>query len=372
MNGFPFGSAHVSLSTIVPEESSNGLIDSTVEKLRLAKRVTLTPTEVPVGMSLSFSSAKTVERIRSLFGRFRVQLFFLIVTTFAWIPLNWTSIWAAEDPIIAIPLSVRVDGAWTVVESSNFRCRCQLPESDARRLAECCETWRTRLRKTWITHADAAHWQPKCDVCVHPGKSAYNTALNRPGDTSVGSTMMNFDQGRAVLRRIDLRADASDWSNAALPHELTHVVLGERFGGHALPRWADEGIAMLSESLEKHRERLGNLRDVLARRQSLGIGDLVRIDRLPASHQRDAFYGQSVALTSLLIRQSTPAQFADFIEDAQARGINPALKQHYNFDGLAALQQKWDQWTHKPENIEFVSLQLHVGLTPIIAAVGDR
>ena len=71
---------------------------------------------------------------------------------------------------------------------------------------------------------------------------------------------MNFDQGRTVLRRIDVRADASDWSNAALPHELTHVVLGERFGGHALPRWADEGIAMLSESREKHRERVANLR----------------------------------------------------------------------------------------------------------------
>lgn len=323
-------------------------------------------------MCLPFSFAQALQHHDGAKARFRFQLFFLCLTTVAWIPLDWTSIWANDESNIAFPLSVRVDGVWTVVESPNFRCRSQLPESDAKRLAECCETWRTRLRKTWITNPDAANWLPKCDVCVHPGKSAYNMALNRPGDTSVGSTMMNFDQGRAVLRRIDLRADASDWSNAALPHELTHVVLGERFGGHALPRWADEGIAMLSESVEKHRERLNNLREVLSRRESLGIVDLIQMNRLPPSHQRDAFYGQSVALTSLLIRQSTPAQFADFIEDAQRRGIHSALQQRYSLDGLGALQRQWDQWTRKPETIEFVSLQLHVGVSPIVAAVGNR
>ncbi len=303
-------------------------------------------------------------------NHFGASLSLLLLTTVTWVPWGWAKVSAEEISTVSIPSSVQASGSWTVVETPNFRCRCQLPEGDARRLAESCETWRNRLRKMWITEADAANWQPKCEVCVHPDKSAYNRALNRPGDTSVGSTMMNFDQGRAVLRRIDLRADASDWSNAALPHELTHVVVGERFGGHALPRWADEGIAMLSESSEKHRERLTHLRDVLVKRQSLALGDLVRLERIPAPHQRDAFYGQSVALTSWLIRQSTPARFADFIEESQRQGMNVALKQHYRLDGLIALQREWDQWTRSPETIEFVSLPLHVGLTPIIAAVG--
>ena len=75
-----------------------------------------------------------------------------------------------------------------------------------------------------MTGAKDEPWSLKCDVHVHPHREAYNRALNRANDTSVGSTMMNFDEGRAVLRRIDVRTDASDWSNAALPHELTHVV----------------------------------------------------------------------------------------------------------------------------------------------------
>lgn len=282
----------------------------------------------------------------------------------------FTSILASAEENSRI--SLRTVEGWTVVETPNFRCRCQLPEADARRLGASCEVWRGRLRKMWITNPVDSTWLPKCDVCVYPDKSAYNTALNRPGDTSVGSTMMNFDQSRTVLRRIDVRADASDWSNAALPHELTHVVLGERFGGHALPRWADEGIAMLSESQEKHRERLVNLREKLARRQTIRLEELVLANRLPAPHLRDAFYGQSAALTSLLVRQSTPARFADFIEQARQQGIELALREQYKIDGLQALQRKWDQWTQTPDSIEFVILQLHDGLSPIVVAATGR
>lgn len=279
----------------------------------------------------------------------------------------WT-IAAAEKEVY----STKRTGEWTVVETPNFRCRSQLSESDALRLAESCEVWRSRLRKTWITNAEDSVWLPKCDVCVHLDKAAYNHALNRPGDASVGSTMMNFDQGRTVLRRIDVRSDASDWSNAALPHELTHVVLGERFRGHALPRWADEGIAMLSESTDKHRERLTNLREILVKGQSIRLEELVQTNRLPAAHLRNAFYGQSIALTSLLIRQASPAEFADFIEQSQRQGFENALNQQFKISSIAALQRQWDQWTRSPESMEFVSLQLHDGLTPIVAAASDR
>ena len=261
----------------------------------------------------------------------------------------------------AVELPIRVAGGWKVVETPNFICRSQLSDVEARQLAECCEVWRGRLRRTWITGAGDSSWFPKCEVCVHPNRTAYNQTLNRPGDNSVGSTMMNFDQGRTVLRRIDVRADASDWSNSALPHELTHVVLGERFGGHALPRWADEGIAMLSESVEKHRERLTSLQQILAGRPVLTIPELMTTTRMPAPQLRDAFYGQSLALASLLIRRSTPARFADFVEDTNAIGLEPSLRKHYKIDGLAALQRDWNDWTRRPDSMSFVSLPIQMG-----------
>jgi hypothetical protein len=275
------------------------------------------------------------------------------------------------DPSTSIITKVQTNGPWKIVDTANFRCWSQLPEADARRLAESCEVWRSRLRSAWITKADSSDWTPKCEVYIHPNQAAYNQTLRRPGDASVGTTAMNFDQGRTVYRRIDVRADASDWSNAALPHELTHVVLGERFGGHALPRWADEGIAMLSESAEKHRERLENFQTILVARNTFPIGDLVTAKGMPAPHRRDAFYGQSLALSSLLVRKGTPAKFADFIEDSIRIGSDQALKTHYAMNGVLELQQEWNDWVKRPESVSFVSLPIQVGKMSSVASVRE-
>jgi hypothetical protein len=263
--------------------------------------------------------------------------------------------------------AVRRSGPWLCVDSPNFRCWSQLPESDARLLANSCELWRERIRKTWITAPDANVWTPKCEVVIHPHQSGYNRTLNRPGDTSVGSTRMDFDQGRTVSRRIDVRADAVDWSNAALPHELTHVVLGERFGGRPLPRWADEGIAMLSESEEKHRVRLANLRDVLATPSTHSMEQLLQLEGMPKPHLIHAFYGQSLAVSSLLIRKSTPARFADFVEDCDRLGVEASLRKHYQLNGIAGLQSEWDRWIKHPADVAFVKLAIQIPDDPTFA-----
>lgn len=263
-------------------------------------------------------------------------------------------------------ITVHALGRWKRVETPNFQCWCQLSDEYARQLAESCEVWRDRLRKTWMSDPDNEGWTPKCEVVVHPDRQAYNRALNRPGDTSVGSTQMNFDERRTVYRRVDVRADAPDWSNAALPHELTHVVLGERFGGRPLPRWADEGIAMLSESTQKHRERLENLREILAKRPTFGVEALLNARQFPEPRLRDAFYGQSLALASLLIRKSSPSRFADFVEDCAAMGSKDALQKHFGIHDVGALQHEWNQWTQQPEAVTFVSLSIQVDSDPVM------
>lgn len=273
----------------------------------------------------------------------------------------------AESPT-SQAIEVRNSGGWRIVESRNFRCWCQLSEEEGRRLAESCEAWRSRLRATWNPAAETVHWVIKCDLYVHPTRDAYNAALGRPGDTSVGSTIINFDRGVTVRRRIDVRADASDWSNSALPHEMTHVVLGERFQGQSLPRWADEGIAMLSESADKHRERLENLQKLLTANTTCPIADVLSYTHLPAPHLRDAYYGQSLALTSLLIQKSTPAKFADFIEESQTSGIESALQSHYSIRDVAVLQRVWNEWTRDPSKVSFVTLPFQVGNAPKIVS----
>lgn len=126
---------------------------------------------------------------------------------------------------------------------------------------------------------------------------------------------------------------------------------------------------MLSESPEKHRERLASLQKILAGRSEFRMLELAKTERLPSSHLRDAFYGQSIALVSLLMQKSTPAKFVDFLATSDSAGIDQALREHYRIEGFVGLQQEWDQWVKTPENIAFVSLQLHRGRGAMLAAL---
>src|SRR5437588_1565615 len=93
-------------------------------------------------------------------------------------------------------------------------------------------------------------WSPRCDVYLYPNAEAYNKQApearpNTPANTTVarkGSTILS--------RRIDLHVDNPNLLSNVLPHETTHAVLAGRFGPFNLPRWADEGMAVLSEPPE--------------------------------------------------------------------------------------------------------------------------
>jgi hypothetical protein len=245
---------------------------------------------------------------------------------------------------------------WCVAESPNFRCwTCQGP-SESRALALACEVWRSRLQATWGSESAADAWTPRCEIIVHRTQSAYCSALARPGDASVGSTQIQFDGDRVVKRRIDLRSDAADWTAAALPHELSHVVLAERFQGRSLPPWADEGMAMLSESAAKREARLADLQAALQRRPTYHIRDLLSVRQLPPAHMRDAFYGQSLALTSWLVARSSPQGFSRFLEACHTKTVDDVLRQEFAVAGIEGLEREWRQWTQSPDAMDLVDL----------------
>ena len=58
--------------------------------------------------------------------------------------------------------------------------------------------------------------------------------------------------------------------------------------------------------------------------------------------------------------------------DSERIGIDQALREHYRVDGLTGLQREWDEWVGRPDAMEFVSLQLHVGKGATLARFGDH
>ena len=72
------------------------------------------------------------------------------------------------------------------------------------------------------------------------------------GGGSPGHSSIRTDGPRVLSRRIDLHCgDVPNLLAAVLPHETTHVTLAGQFGDRPVARWADEGMAVLTEPREK-------------------------------------------------------------------------------------------------------------------------
>jgi len=236
--------------------------------------------------------------------------------------------------------TARVTQGWLIQESPSFRfvCRADLPEG--RRLPEACEALRKQLQETWFGGA-ADEWSPKCEIVVHPTVAGYIRQLGPASRQSSGCATVDVEKGRVVKRRVDLRADADDWLGSALPHELTHVVLAEKFTQKQIPRWADEGMAILSEPAIRQAGRRAAMQRALGRTNRYSAAELLAVADYPAGERRDAFYGQSASLVAYLIERDSPARFLEFLQLEQKQGLQRALAEVYRIKSAAELEARW-------------------------------
>ena len=102
------------------------------------------------------------------------------------------------------------------------------------------------------------------------------------------------------------------------------------FADAPLPRWADEGMAVLAEPPA----RIDRFNRTLHtnRRQ----GRLVPLERLLAKNEYpDAamitvFYVESVSVVDFLVAEKGPQEFVQFVRDAAKSGLESALQKHYD------------------------------------------
>jgi hypothetical protein len=250
---------------------------------------------------------------------------------------------AMASPAVVLHRCACPSDCW-VAQTANFRVRWDGAEpGELRTLAASCEKLVSELKASWTAHRDSAAWLPQCEVVVHRGLSEYVAALGPGCEQTSGCTTIRIDQGHVVLRQIDLRADALDWWSESLPHELTHVVLADRFSARRIPPWADEGIAMLAESRRKRSRRLTALRDVVSGGMTYELGDLLNVATSPPPALQTAFYGQSLLLVSLLMEWGTRQQLLQFVEASQSQGPDAALAAVYKDRPLGRLERELSQ-----------------------------
>jgi len=224
--------------------------------------------------------------------------------------------------------------------SANFVVRNFHASNDARRVAEHCERWRTKLQKYWIADQQDT-WQMQCEIVVHANRSSYLAAVGTGGLQTFGSSLVKFGSEKEIVQRlIDFRGD-SPHGLASVPHEMTHVVLADLLDGRQPPRWADEGMAILADSHEKQMLHERDLTHGLANRTAFRVAELVTMDSYPQSSRIAAFYGQSASLTACLAKRDDPAKFVEFLRRSLDNGYDKALRDVYHLDNLSELEQLW-------------------------------
>ncbi len=241
--------------------------------------------------------------------------------------------------------------AWHAVETANLRILNYGPHAVTREVAEGCEIARQQLARKWLGGSvQPNRWNPKCDIVVHPTEDAYLREVGRGAGNTVASSLIDRKHGKIALRRIDVRSTQSNWQTAALGHELTHVVLADRFPARALPRWVDEGAAILADSIEKQSLHRKDLQGAVAGRTEFRLLELITLANYPDAKHWGTFYGQSASLVEFLVSQAGEERFIEFVETALELGYEPALTQVYRF-GIPELERRWYAQLRQPDRV---------------------
>ena len=230
---------------------------------------------------------------------------------------------------------------WFVAETAHFLIFHRQDNEFAERVAQVAEGTRQTMYRKWFGH-DGVEWEPICELIMHPNSASYTDMTGVPSNSPGHSRIESDPSGRVISRRMDMRLDLHGMMETVLPHETTHVVLAGMFGNAPVPRWADEGMAVLSEPEEKIAQHRRNLFKHHKDEQLFGLRELMELKDYPQPRRITAFYAQSVVLVEFLANQRGAKVFADFVKDGIRSGYEPALQRHYNMT-FTQLDQAWQQ-----------------------------
>lgn len=228
----------------------------------------------------------------------------------------------------------------------------------ARTVAAQAERQRVAVARWWFGE-DPPAWAKPCRVRVTlaPGPSAGATAIDfapGTGDTPV-----------VAFAAMDLRGDLRPLLASTLPHELTHLAFAHHFG-KPLPRWADEGVALLSEAAPDQAAHDARVRDLLTEGRGIRVKVLIRMTEYPPDLM--AAYTQGHSLVRFLARtggearlpwglreQAGATKLVRFIrrgtDGNSAESWDKAASEVYGFESVDALEEAWLAWVKAPGSV---------------------
>jgi hypothetical protein len=231
------------------------------------------------------------------------------------------------------------EGDWSVAQTANFRIYHRQSRVFAEKMAQTAERTRTALLEKWFSE-EPWTWAEPCELYLYDNPHEYSVATAAPPQ-SPAHTRIDTDGVRILSRRIHLHGANAEMLRSILPHEVTHAVLAGRFG-QRIPRWADEGMAVLTEPSDRIASHLHLLPHWRDQGLLLNARRLLELEDYPEPRAWGSFYAQSVSLVQFLCKEKGPQTFASFLRDGLKGGYSIALRRYYGWD-FTELESRWQR-----------------------------
>lgn len=242
-----------------------------------------------------------------------------------------------------------VAAAILCASSSNFTCN-YADQAFAQRVVDVAERERGVRALEWLGKK-LPEWSKPCPITVKITKSSGG-----------GATSMAFDRGSVFGWRMRVEGTKDAILNNVLPHEVTHTIMASHFR-RPTPRWADEGMATLSEDRSVWDTQYRCLRQTWDT-HPISFDQLMRTKEYSKNMSVVmSFYARSAYVTAYLVRMQGRAEFLKFLDTAhRSSDWTQAIRQHYRYESIAALEQSWRGWVASKPVMHEVRLQQQLHL----------
>jgi RNA polymerase sigma factor (sigma-70 family) len=216
------------------------------------------------------------------------------------------------------------DSASDTIRARNFVVSGTSAEN-GRRIVDAAEKYRKEFAKLWLGK-ELPDWPKPCPIHVM-------ISADEPGS----ATSMNFND-KPTTFTISIRGTLNAIMENMLPHEVTHTVMADHFQ-KPIPRWADEGIAQMSESESEQVRHDQQIRRLLNKGHALRLSYLLALKDYP----RDVttFYAQVYSVTRFLVELKNRATFLEFVNIGMKDGWEDAAKRCYGFESVNGMENAW-------------------------------
>jgi hypothetical protein len=232
--------------------------------------------------------------------------------------------------------------------TQNFIVDAPTPEI-AQSMGQWAEYYRKDKAIQWLGH-EMPPWQEPCPLHIK---------VTRGG--AGGATSFNFTNGQ-VWQTMEIEGSLERLTNSVLPHEVTHTVFAHYFRC-PVPRWADEGGAVLSEDDIERNNHDMMVRQILNSGKSIALRYLFSLREYP--REVGALYAEGFSVADFLVSSSSRAVFLEFVAHGMQYGWDSAARSVYHFQNVEQLQEAWLNSLRSGRRQPSTLLARNDGATPV-------